>query len=132
MPGTLREKIRLYKLIKQRLTRDGAFITQATSPYFVREAHWTIVTTIEANDFEVLPLKTHVPSFGEWGFVLATQVRPPQISMPEGIELQYLTEDVLESATKFDPDTDRVPAQVNTLNTPILPRIYEQGWNYWG
>lgn len=121
-----------YKLVKQHLTRDGAFITQATSPYFVRQSYWTIVTTIESNDFQVLPLRTHVPSFGEWGFVLGTLVKPPQIAIPEGIELQYLTQDVLESATKFDPDTDRVPAQVNTLNTPILPRIYEREWNAWG
>lgn len=121
-----------YKLVKQHLTRDGAFITQATSPYFVREAYWTIVETIESNDFQVLPLKTHVPSFGEWGFVLGTLVGTPQISVPQGIELQYLTEAVLNSAKHFDPDTDRVPAQINTLNTPILPRIYEQGWNRWG
>jgi len=121
-----------YKLVKQHMIRDGAFITQATSPYFVREAYWTIVTTIEANDFEVLPLRTHVPSFGEWGFVLATQVMPPEISVPEDINLQYLTADVLDTFTHFDPDTDRIPAQVNTLNTPILPRIYEAGWRQWG
>ncbi len=121
-----------YKLVKQHLTRDGAFITQATSPYFVREAFWTIVTTIEANDFNVLPLRTHVPSFGEWGFALATQVQNPRISLPENIELQYLNEGVLDTVTHFDPDTDRVPAQVNTLNTPILTSIYEAGWRQWG
>lgn len=121
-----------YKLVKQHLTRDGAFITQATSPYFVREAYWTIVETIEFSDFQVLPLRTHVPSFGEWGFVLGTLVKPPQIAMPEGIDLKYLTEEVLNSATLFDPDTDRVPAQVNTLNTPILPRVYETSWRQWG
>ena len=121
-----------YKLVREHLTRDGAFITQATSPYFVREAYWTIVTTIEASDFNVLPLRTHVPSFGEWGFVLGTLVQDPTISLPENIDLQYLTQNVLETATYFDPDTDRVPAQVNTLNTPILPRIYENGWRQWG
>ena len=121
-----------YKLIKQHLTRDGAFITQATSPYFVREAYWTIVSTIEANDFRVLPIRTHVPSFGEWGFVLGTLVQPPTISVPEDIDLKYLNEDVLKSATMFDPDTDRIPSQINTLNTPILPRIYERSWSQWG
>lgn len=121
-----------YTLVKQHLTRDGAFITQATSPYFVRQAYWTIVETIESVDFNVLPIRTHVPSFGEWGFVLATQVQEPRIQLPQGIDLQYLTADVLASVTRFDPDTDRVPAQVNTLNTPILPRIYEAGWRQWG
>ncbi len=121
-----------YKLVNQHLTRDGAFITQATSPYFVREAFWTIVETIEESDFLTLPLRTHVPSFGEWGFVMGTLVKPPEISLPEGIELKFLTEDVLNSATQFDPDTERIPAQINTLNTPILPRVYELSWRQWG
>jgi len=51
--------------------------------------------------------------------------------MPEGIELKFLTEEVLNSATQFDPDTERIPAQVNTLNTPILPRVYELSWRQW-
>lgn len=120
-----------YKLVKQRMTRDGAFITQATSPYFVREAFWTIATTIEANDFKILPLKTHVPSFGEWGFVLGTPLAEPRVSVPEGIELRYLTEDVLFTAQTFDPDTERIPSQVNSLNNPILPHVYEDGWRQW-
>lgn len=121
-----------YKLVNQHLTRDGAFITQATSPYFARDAFWTIVETIEASDFQVLPLRTHVPSFGEWGFVMGTLVKPPEVKVPDGIELQFLTEEVLNSATQFDPDTERIPAQVNTLNTPILPRLYELSWRQWG
>ena len=120
-----------YKLVNQHLTRDGAFITQATSPYFAREAFWTIAETIESSDFQILPLRTHVPSFGEWGFVMGTLVRPPQIRMPEGVELKFLTEEVLNSSIQFDPDTEWIPAQVNTLNTPILPRLYELSWQKW-
>lgn len=120
-----------YKLVKQRITRDGAFITQATSPYFVRESFWIIVATIESQDFKVLPLRTNIPSFGEWGFVLGTQVQAPQIHVPAGIELRYLTEEVIKTLTIFDPDISRVPAEVNTLNNPILPRTYEAGWRYW-
>jgi spermidine synthase len=120
-----------YRLLRERLSPDGVFITQATSPYFVRRAYWTIVDTIEASGFEALPLRTHVPSFGEWGFVLGSAAGTPRIGVPEGIDLRYLTPAVLETAHVFDPDTERIEGGVNTLDHPILPRFYEQGWQRW-
>jgi spermidine synthase len=120
-----------YHLLNNHLTPDGVFITQATSPYFVREAFWTIVTTIEASDLHAIPLRLHVPSFGEWGFVIGSRHSLPELRVPEGIPLRYLTADVLQATRLFDPDTERVPAEVNTLDNPILPRVYEAGWRRW-
>jgi len=120
-----------YTLLRERLQPDGAFITQAASPYFVREAYWMIAHTITDSGFEILPLRTHVPSFGEWGFVIGTPIRPPSVTVPEGIPLQYLTEEVLIAALIFDPDMAEIPTGINTLDNPILPRAYEQGWQAW-
>jgi len=120
-----------YTLLRERLQPDGAFITQAASPYFVREAYWMIAHTIADSGFEILPLRTHVPSFGEWGFVIATPIRPPSVTVPEGIPLQYLTQEVLIAALIFDPDMAEIPTGINTLDNPILPRAYEQGWQAW-
>lgn len=120
-----------YRLLRKRLSPDGAFVTQATSPYFVREAFWTIVHTVQAADFHVLPLRTHVPSFGEWGFVVGTPNQPPRVSVPPGIALRYLTPEVLETAKVFDPDTAEIDTGINTLNNPILPRYYMAGWRQW-
>lgn len=120
-----------YQLLRQRLTPDGAFITQAASPYFVREAYWTIANTIAASEFHILPLRAYIPSFGEWGFVLATPYRPPVVQIPENIALRYLTADVLDMAQVFDPDIAPVTTAINTLNNPILPRYYEAGWREW-
>lgn len=120
-----------YQLIRNRLTPDGVFVTQATSPYFVREAFWTIVATIEASNLHTLPLRLHVPSFGEWGFVLGSRYRLRELAAPEHIPLRYLTPDVLRAAHVFDPDTDRIPTGINTLDNPILPRVYEAAWREW-
>lgn len=122
-----------YILLKQRITPDGAFVTQATSPYFVREAYWNIANTIESAGFSILPLRTHVPSFGEWGFVIGTlnPQRPPQVSVDESLPLRYLTPAVLQTALTFDPDIARVPTEINTLDDPVLVRYYEQGWRHW-
>lgn len=120
-----------YRLLARRLTPDGVFITQATSPYFVRQAFWSIAHTVEASGFHIRPLRTYVPSFGEWGFVIGSPVRVPELRVPDGIPLRYLTPNVLLAAQIFDPDTDEVAADVSTLDNPILVRYYERGWRSW-
>lgn len=120
-----------YRMLRQRLTRDGLFITQATSPYFVREAFWMIANTIAASEFHVVPLHTYVPSFGDWGFVIGSPLRLPELAVPNGVDLRYLTPGVLEAAHTFDPDTTPVETAVNTLDNPVLPRTYEAGWRQW-
>lgn len=120
-----------YRLLKQRLTPDGAFVTQATSPYFVRAAFWTIANTIRDAGFQTMPLHTYVPSFGEWGFVIGAPVRLPGLRVPEGIALRYLTPEGLAAAQSFDPDIAPVPTAINTLDNPALPRYYAAGWRQW-
>ncbi len=120
-----------YRLLARRLSPDGAFITQATSPYFAREAFWCIANTVQSAGFQVLPLRAHVPSFGEWGFILGTPRVPPVLRLPEGMPLRYLTLAVLEGARIFDPDMAEVPTAVNTLENPILPRYYNRAWQQW-
>lgn len=120
-----------YQLLREHLTPDGALITQATSPYFVRSSFWMIAHTIEAAGFYSTPLRAYVPSFGEWGFVIGTAYRPRTLSLSEQIELQFLTPEVLQAAQVFDPDIAEVETEINTLNNPILPRLYDAEWRQW-
>ncbi len=120
-----------YRLLRQHITPDGAFVTQATSPYFVREAFWTIANTIAASDFYMLPLHTYVPSFGEWGFVIGTPQRPPPLSVDESLSLRYLTPGVLAASLTFDPDIARIDTEINTLDNAVLVQAYQRGWLQW-
>jgi spermidine synthase len=120
-----------YTLLRGRLTPDGVFVTQATSPYFVREAFWMIAHTIGDAGFHTLPLRTYVPSFGEWGFVIGAPLRISTLSVPGDIRLRYLTADVLAAAQTFDPDIAEIETAINTLNNPVLPRAYARGWDLW-
>ncbi|MBC7703762.1 MAG: polyamine aminopropyltransferase, partial [Rhodoferax sp.] len=71
-----------------------------------------------------------VPSFGEWGFVVAsrrpfspaTQTGP----LPEG--LRYLNRQTLPLLFDFPLDMARVPAPVNRLSNQELVHSYEQEW----
>jgi spermidine synthase len=121
-----------YRFVALKLTPDGAFVTQATSPYFSRRSFWTIAHTIEAANFQIIPLHTYVPTFGEWGFVIGTSRTIESLSLP-AFPLRYLNADVLSVIQIFDPDIADSPdyKRVNTLDNPILPRFYEEDWLRW-
>lgn len=120
-----------YRLLRQHITPDGAFITQATSPYFVREAFWMIAHTIEASDFHIVPMHTYVPSFGEWGFVIGTPLQTPTLDLDESLSLRYLNPAVLTSVLTFDPDVASLETDINTLDNAVLAPAYLRGWLQW-
>jgi spermidine synthase len=55
----------------QHLAAGGYMVVQTTSPLIARRSFWTVVATLEAVGLATTPYHAHVPSFGEWGFVLA-------------------------------------------------------------
>ncbi len=122
-----------YRMLMQRLTPDGTFVTQSTSPYFARRSFWTINNTIQAAEFNTIPLHTNVPTFGEWGFIIGTPHNLDNITISPDLDLRYLTTEVFDNAQYFDPDIANSEEydRVNTLNNPILPQFYEADWRRW-
>ena len=116
-----------YQLIDARLAADGFAVVQTTSPLVARRSFWTVVATIEAVGLSTTPYHAHVPSFGEWGFVIASR-RPFRraTALPEG--LRFLTLDGLPSLLQFPPDMSRLPAEPNRLSNQQLVHLYEQEW----
>jgi spermidine synthase len=68
-----------------------------------------------------------VPSFGEWGFILAGH-RPWHVpaALPPG--LRFLTLQGLPSLLDFPPDMARVPAEPNRLSNQVLVQEFEREW----
>src|SRR4030095_17109955 len=64
---------RFYRLLKASLAPAAAVSIQCTSPLFARSSYWCIIRTIESAGFNVRPFQTSVPSFGIWGFALASE-----------------------------------------------------------
>ena len=122
-----------YELLRARLSTGGMVAVQSTSPYFAREAFWSIVATAEAASLRPVPYHVWVPSFGDWGFFLGSThtANPDRLAVPEAIETRFLTPEVWAAARLFDGDVSRVPAEVNTLDHPVLLRYYEHGWAKW-
>lgn len=73
-----------YAMAKKRLAAGGVLVTQATSPYFAPKAFWCIKETVESAFGHAAPYHAWVPSFGEWGFVMAKKApsRGPRAEAP--------------------------------------------------
>jgi spermidine synthase len=121
---------KFYGLLKRRLGEGGVAVIQSTSPLFARRSFWCIDETVRAAGFATRPYHVWVPSFGEWGYVLAsTSSMEPKRPLPEG--LRFLSEAMWPTLFVFPPDMDQVPSEVNRLNNQTLVHTYEEEWRRW-
>ncbi len=119
-----------YGLVKRHLAEGAVVVIQSTSPLFARQSYWCIDETLRATGFTTRPYHVWVPSFGEWGYVLAgLGDLSAKRELPEG--LRFLSPDTLATMYQFAKDMDRVPAEVNRLNNQVLVHYYEDEWRRW-
>ncbi len=116
-----------YSLLAQRLSASGYAVIQTTSPLVARQSFWTVVATIESVGLNATPYHANVPSFGEWGYIIASH-RPWRLpgKLPEG--LRFLSPLTLPTLFDFPKDMARLPAEVNRLSNQVLVTTYEQEW----
>jgi len=116
-----------FSALGHHLSERGGFVVQSTSPMFARRSFWCIDATIRQAGFQTSPYHAYVPSFGEWGYVLAKRgTYTPPAMLPEG--LRFLTADQLPSMFDFPSDMARVEMPANRLNDQILVRTLEAEW----
>lgn len=122
-----------FKMARARLRPGGVFATQAGSPFHTRNAYWCVVATLRATGFgHVNPYHIYVPSFGEWGFVMASDQPLLAPALPSGLQPRFLEPDHLDPLFHFQPDI-RDPGGLlpNTLDRPVLLDYYLAEWQSW-
>ncbi|WP_093136282.1 polyamine aminopropyltransferase [Salinibacillus kushneri] len=128
-----------YSLVRNHLKPDGAMMVQSTSPVFAPQVYWTISETISDTGLNVENFHVDVPSFGNWGFVMASCENIDVNQLEVKAETRFLTTDMLLSLTEFGKDEDSeivenghvIPIEPNTLINPHLLEKYEEAWiNY--
>jgi spermidine synthase len=116
-----------YQRVRTAMSDDGAMVVQCTSPFVARRSFWCIDETLRAGGFVTEPYHAYVPSFGEWGYILASlHPLPGELHLPEG--LRFLDEHNITSLFEFPTDMAREPAEVNRLNNQVLVRYFEIEW----
>ena len=121
-----------YGLAAARLTPEGLMVVQAGSPYFAPDAFWCIERTIAAVGLQTTPYHADVPSFGDWGFVLAArgQAPRPRVSPEVAGQLRFVDEGVLAASTVFPLDRSRARSRVDvsTLDRPKIVEYEARGY----
>lgn len=118
--------VEFYRLVKRRLAPSGVFVTQATSPFFTRQAFWCIVQTLTTAGLVVAPYHAYVPSFGDWGFVLAAPRPLPSLRLTVSVPTRFLTSETLPTLFVFGQDVQAVPVEPSTLDQPFVLRYHNQ------
>lgn len=125
---------RFYGLLRERLNPGAVVAVQSTSPLVAPKAYWCIVATLERVGFTVHPYQAAVPSFGIWGYALAS-IGPfaPPLMLSEQLsgELRFLDDSALRAMFELPADLQRVPVEVNRLDSQQLVRYYEVEWGRW-
>lgn len=121
-----------YKVAKQKMAQNGILVTQATSPYFAPEAYWCINNSLLAAGFKYTkPYHTYVPSFGDWGFILASNKKIYENKINITVPTKYLENSSINSLFHIEKDVYRDNIKPSALNKPEILNYYLKGWRYW-
>ena len=117
-----------YELLDRHLAAGGFAVVQTTSPLFARRSFWTVRRTLEAAGLTATPYHAHVPTFGEWGFVLAEPAAVGAAARAARRACASSPSTGCRRCSQFPPDMARVPAEVNRLSNQVLVHSFEDEW----
>ncbi|MEA5597027.1 polyamine aminopropyltransferase [Rivularia sp. UHCC 0363] len=109
-----------YRRLLGRLTDTGVFVTQASSSFFAPKVIGCIAATLAEVGLKVNPYTVEVPSFGPWGFVLASrqQLNPEKLQLP--VQTRFLTEPILHHLFELPKDIELGNVEINRLSHPVI------------
>ncbi len=118
--------VAFYERLNRRLSTGGVMITQATSPWFARRAFWSIGSTLEEVFDHVAPATAYIPSFGLWGFFVASNA--PLVPAREAYHGRYINSDSWQRRLQLPADLPRLEADINHGESLPVIRYYREGW----
>lgn len=117
-----------YRSLKNTLTPDGLIVVQSTSPYYAKNSFWCVVNTLRSVGLKTLPYHAYVPSFGDWGYVLASN-HPIEMRHEYPAGLRYVSQETVEQMLHFAKDMKPTVDTVNKLNNQSLVHLFESEWS---
>lgn len=122
--------VELFLSARDVVAPGGSLVIQCGSPWFAQAAYWTCEASLDEAGWTSTPYHTDIPSFGPWGFHLATQDEPaPAVAATDLEGSKYWTDGVAAASMVFPPD---LLTQRDQLPSTVLdPRIVEAHQNAW-
>lgn len=126
-----------YQQLKKKLAFDGVIIQQSTSPTFAKETFLVIGRTMEAAGFNAVPMQHNVPSFGNWGWWIATHNENPDYRRlksklgykPLPQHVRYITNETIHSSLVFGKEA--LASSHTDINTILQDRAFHYYLNAW-
>jgi spermidine synthase len=127
-----------YGFLAKKLSADGIFVQQSTSPYHAKEAFLCIGRTMQSAGLSAVPYHDNVPSFGEWGWWIGgnanlypeAKVKTLLQSVQELTNLtEYLTPELIKTSLHFGKNQlNTEETAINTITNPCIHRYYLKAW----
>ncbi len=127
---------RFYHKVSNVLAGDGILVVQSTSPYHAKNTFMSIGKTVKYAGFKQVQQYHHnVPSFGEWGFTIATkngksaQQRLQNLNtlrVDDGWITKGLMLAAFEFGKNFFQQADKI--QVNRLGSMVAYQYHQADW----
>ena len=125
-----------YNHVRQLLASDGAMAVQSTSPYHAKKAFLSIAKTVKAAGFDyVEQYQQNIPSFGQWGWTIATKMGQPASGRIKNISAmpvpsRWVSKEYLLASFVFPNQYfEQVKSiEVNRLGSGQLYDYYRNAW----
>ena len=119
-----------YKLLKKALAPAGIAVVQSTSPFAAPRSFWCINETLRAVGLQTSAYHNYVPSFGEWGYIMAMHRAPSMYFSALPTNLKFISPQVLPQLFIFPDDMKtKLPVDANKLNNQVLVTYFEEEWD---
>jgi spermidine synthase len=128
--------VNFYARLKQLLAGDGLIGIQSASPYHAKNAFIAIGKTVQAAGYSsVQQYHDNVPSFGEWGWTIASKIGASPLTRLKNIEefptphhwlTLPMTINAFEFSKGFYEDSKSVP--VNYLGSHAIYQLHQKAW----
>jgi len=119
-----------YETLRRSLRPEAVIAVQTTSPFFAPKSFWCVQRTMGEVFPEVQPYHVYVPSFGEWGFMLAsTHAQMLDQSPLRQVNGLRFYDFQLNRLTYFPGDMLRKNLEINRLDNQILVRYFDEEWS---
>jgi len=128
--------VNFYARLKLLLSGDGLIAIQSTSPYHAKDSFISIGKTLAAAKFaHVEQYHDNVPSFGEWGWTIASKSgASPLTRLNKLVELpvahQWLNLAILKAAFIFPNDfyQNKDDIGINILGSNTIYQLHQKAW----
>lgn len=118
-----------YVQLKKALKPEGIAVIQSTSPFVAPKSFWCIDATLQYAGFSTVAYHNYVPSFGEWGYIMAKlNIDPLRYDhLPAG--LRFVSNTTIQQMLNFPEDMKaHQPLEPNRLNNQTLVHYFEEEW----